>query len=222
MSSSIPLFDHVAVRVRERNACADEAVELLGWSVIDHTERLTLLGSADEAGKLTLLDATVPTDPASPRVVGIVCTGSAPAPDEHQAVRHVAGVDVTYGAHIDGMCDGSIAGVTIAVPDVDAATRSLGALPHTAASAQAGRVAIGTQWIQFVSAEEYPDGGVMLDHLGVRIDQIDHVLAWSEQSDVDVERVEAARSSALFMPLIASSRMEYIEVHAPARMAGRS
>lgn len=222
MSTSIPLFDHVAVRVASRDAHARDAVEMLDWVVIERTERLTLLGVEDVAGKLTLLDEASVVQQYTPRVVGISCAGPAPGTADATQSLHVAGMRVTYGEDGAGLCDGSIVGVTIAVEHVDDAVHALSVLPHTASSSHSGRVAIGYQWVQFVAASEHLDGGAVLDHLGVRIDRIDHVEAWSEQANVAVERVSAARSSALFMHLIGSSRMEYIDVHAPARMAGRS
>jgi catechol 2,3-dioxygenase-like lactoylglutathione lyase family enzyme len=64
----IEKLDHIALYMSDRGAAADFLTSYLGFHVVDHTERYTLVGAGGRIGKLTLFDAPEGTTP-SPGVI---------------------------------------------------------------------------------------------------------------------------------------------------------
>src|SRR5829696_7307268 len=56
-------LDHIALYMNDRSTAADFLTTHLGFHVVDHTDRYTLVGAGGRIGKLTLFDAP---DGASP------------------------------------------------------------------------------------------------------------------------------------------------------------
>src|SRR4051812_9169931 len=50
-------LDHIALYVGDRSAAAGFLTSNLGFHIVDHTERYTLVGAGGRIGKLTLFDA---------------------------------------------------------------------------------------------------------------------------------------------------------------------
>ena len=61
-------LDHVALYLGNRSAAAEFLTSYLGFHVVDHTDRYTLVGAGGRLGKLTLFDAPEGTTP-SPEVI---------------------------------------------------------------------------------------------------------------------------------------------------------
>ena len=61
-------LDHVALYMGNRSTAAEFLTSYLGFHVVDHTERYTLVGAGGRIGKLTLFDAPEGTAP-SPGVI---------------------------------------------------------------------------------------------------------------------------------------------------------
>ena len=57
-------LDHIALYMRTRDAAAAFLTSHLGFHVVDHTDRYTLVGAGGRLGKLTLFDAPEGTSPA--------------------------------------------------------------------------------------------------------------------------------------------------------------
>ncbi|MCA1688014.1 MAG: VOC family protein [Actinobacteria bacterium] len=55
-------LDHIALYMNDRDATADFLTSYLGFHVVDHTDRYTLVGAGGRLGKLTLFDAPEGTD----------------------------------------------------------------------------------------------------------------------------------------------------------------
>jgi catechol 2,3-dioxygenase-like lactoylglutathione lyase family enzyme len=53
----IQRLDHIALYMGDRGAAADFLTSYLGFHVVDHTDRYTLVGAGGRLGKLTLFDA---------------------------------------------------------------------------------------------------------------------------------------------------------------------
>jgi catechol 2,3-dioxygenase-like lactoylglutathione lyase family enzyme len=60
----IKKLDHIALYMSDRGAAADFLTSHLGFHVVDHTERYTLVGAGGRIGKLTLFDAPAGTTPS--------------------------------------------------------------------------------------------------------------------------------------------------------------
>jgi catechol 2,3-dioxygenase-like lactoylglutathione lyase family enzyme len=59
----IQKLDHIALYMSDRGAAADFLTSYLGFHVVDHTDRYTLVGAGGRVGKLTLFDAPEGTVP---------------------------------------------------------------------------------------------------------------------------------------------------------------
>ena len=64
----IQKLDHIALYMNDRGAAADFLTSYLGFHVVDHTDRYTLVGAGGRVGKLTLFDAPEGTE-TSPGVI---------------------------------------------------------------------------------------------------------------------------------------------------------
>jgi catechol 2,3-dioxygenase-like lactoylglutathione lyase family enzyme len=65
----INMLDHIALYMSDRDEAAGFLTTRLGFHVVDHTERYTLVGAGGKLGKLTLFDAPQGTTP-SPGEIG--------------------------------------------------------------------------------------------------------------------------------------------------------
>ena len=57
-------LDHIALYMKDRDEAAAFLTTHLGFHVVDHTERYTLVGAGGRLGKLTLFDAPQGTTPS--------------------------------------------------------------------------------------------------------------------------------------------------------------
>src|SRR5215213_5586749 len=57
-------LDHIALYMGDRDSAAGYLTTYLGFHVVDHTERYTLVGAGGRLGKLTLFDAPQGTTPS--------------------------------------------------------------------------------------------------------------------------------------------------------------
>src|SRR5215211_4101813 len=56
-SMQVKMLDHIALYMNDRDEAARFLTTHLGFHVVDHTERYTLVGAGGRLGKLTLFDA---------------------------------------------------------------------------------------------------------------------------------------------------------------------
>jgi catechol 2,3-dioxygenase-like lactoylglutathione lyase family enzyme len=61
----IRTLDHVALYMHNRSAAAEFLTSYLGFHVVDHTDRYTLVGAGGRIGKLTLFDAQANAEPSA-------------------------------------------------------------------------------------------------------------------------------------------------------------
>ena len=60
----INMLDHIALYMSDRDEAARYLTTHLGFHVVDHTERYTLVGAGGRLGKLTLFDTPQGTTPS--------------------------------------------------------------------------------------------------------------------------------------------------------------
>src|ERR687889_1667946 len=60
----VKMLDHIAIYMNDRDGATDWLTTNLGFHVVDHTERYTLVGAGGRLGKLTLFDAPQGTTPS--------------------------------------------------------------------------------------------------------------------------------------------------------------
>jgi len=71
-------LDHIALYMKDRDAAAEFLTTHLGFHVVDHTERYTLVGAGGRLGKLTLFDAPQGTTPSPGEIERITVRVSDP------------------------------------------------------------------------------------------------------------------------------------------------
>ncbi len=202
------LLDHIAIRVDRRTEATNELIDSMGWTVFDHTEKLTLLGADDATGKLTLLDASSDATVGDAARVRELYVAGGPE------VHILDGITVSSDAetaHAPG-----IVGVVVEINNPDHAMAKLLDMPGLQ-RADERTVLVGDQWVRLVPSV-HGSVGLPLDHIGIQLESIGDITEWA--SNVDHELIQAARSTALFVPWHAGARIEYIDVHSPARVRG--
>ena len=88
-------LDHIALYMGDRGAAADYLTSHLGFHVIDHTDRYTLVGAGGRVGKLTLFDAPGGAEP-SPGVIERINIRVADLKSAARLVPEVESVDGEY------------------------------------------------------------------------------------------------------------------------------
>src|SRR5919112_2501162 len=71
-------LDHIALYMGDRDSAAGYLTTYLGFHVVDHTERYTLVGAGGRLGKLTLFDAPQGTTPSAGEIGRITIRVSDP------------------------------------------------------------------------------------------------------------------------------------------------
>src|ERR687889_2853554 len=74
----VKMLDHIAIYMNDRDEAADWLTTNLGFHVVDHTERYTLVGAGGRLGKLTLFDAPQGTTPSAGEIGRITIRVSDP------------------------------------------------------------------------------------------------------------------------------------------------
>src|ERR687889_2632606 len=68
---NVQRLDHIALYMGDRDAAAEFLTTHLGFHVVDHTDRYTLVGAGSRLGKLTLFDAPQGTTPSPGEIARI-------------------------------------------------------------------------------------------------------------------------------------------------------
>jgi catechol 2,3-dioxygenase-like lactoylglutathione lyase family enzyme len=75
---NVQRLDHIAIYMNDRDAAAEFLTTHLGFHVVDHTDRYTLVGAGGRLGKLTLFDAPQGTTPSPGEIERITIRVSNP------------------------------------------------------------------------------------------------------------------------------------------------
>src|SRR5215212_10646025 len=68
---NVQRLDHMALYMGDRHAAAEFLTTHLGFHIVDHTDRYTLVGAGGKLGKLTLFDAPRGTTPSPGEIARI-------------------------------------------------------------------------------------------------------------------------------------------------------
>ncbi|MCW2974635.1 MAG: Glyoxalase/bleomycin resistance protein/dioxygenase [Thermoleophilia bacterium] len=221
-------LDHVAIRVADRDAFADQLLELLDVHVIDRTERFTLIGPDFEHGKVTLLDASPGTAPTARQLVSLVLvepsgrTVQPPVTLDNGLVLTFTSAD-TLGPEAAQLPRHALVGIALRSDDPAAAAAGFAAAHGMQVIAQGPDVAAvevgegAVDGIITLVREELPDGDAgMLDHVGVLVED---AAAWRDAFEHDgdpIDRwVEAPHSRAVFVPGPDDVLVEFVEQLVP-------
>jgi catechol 2,3-dioxygenase-like lactoylglutathione lyase family enzyme len=219
-------LDHIAIYMRDRASAADFLTSYLGFHVVDHTERYTLVGAGGRLGKLTLFDAPEGTEPGTGEIERItlrvtdVPSAVKRLPDEAMAEGNGSGKALFTGpeglslalVHDGTAADYDLEGITLRSDDPEGAAEAFVAMGFEPTE-DATSVAAGEYRLRLV--EGASDGGGMLFHLGCLVDSAEEHRKEAESRGMKVQNfVEGPNTLAVFVLGPGNVSVEYVE-HKP-------
>src|SRR5919199_2163885 len=221
-------LDHIALYMNDRDAAARFLTTHLGFHVVDHTERYTLVGAGGKLGKLTLFDAPQGTTPSPGEIGRITIRVADPeaAAKELPPEADAEPFDGGYGfTGPEGLPLALVAGEgEFADYDLEGFALRTGA-PKESARAfvemgfapgdGATTVKAGDYLIRLTDPAPEEDGGGMLYHIGCLVDSAEDHRREAEERGLEVtDFVEGPNTLAAFVRGPGDVSVEYIE-HKP-------
>src|SRR5215210_3928212 len=226
----VKMLDHIALYMNDRDEAARFLTTHLGFHIVDHTERYTLVGAGGRLGKLTLFDAPQGTTP-SPGEIGRITirvadpeVAASELPPEANA-EPFDGEDAFTGpeglplALVPGegeFADYDLEGFTLLSGSPETSARTFVEMGFAPAD-DATTVTAGEYLMRL--ADTAPDGGTpdggMLFHIGCLVDSAEDHRREAEQRGLEVTNfVEGPNTLAAFVRGPEGVSVEYVE-HRP-------
>ncbi len=224
----IEKLDHIALYMSDRDAAADFLTSYVGFHIVDHTDRYTLVGAGGRIGKLTLFDAPEGTTPSPGPIERINLrvadpeTAVARLPAETDIMSRDGGFLATGPeglplALVPGEGDFTeydLEGLVLRSGDPEASARGfveMGFAPgENSTTVKAGEYRLG-----LVASAARAGGQGMLYHLGCLVDSAeDHRKEAEEQGFEIQDFVEGPNTVAVFVRGPEGVSVEYVE-HKP-------
>jgi catechol 2,3-dioxygenase-like lactoylglutathione lyase family enzyme len=221
-------LDHIALYMDDRGAAAEFLISYLGFHVVDHTERYTLVGAGGRIGKLTLFDAPKGTAPSPGPIESINIRVAAPEaaasrlPNEAnvrvQAGRHLfdgpEGLPLTLVPGEGEFTDYDLEGLNLRSGNPEEATRDFVKMGF-APGEEANTVKAGQYRLRLVPSTPSRDAQGMLYHLGCLVDSAQDHRREAEEQGFDIQDfVEGPNTLAVFVQGPENVSVEYVE-HKP-------
>lgn len=222
---NVKMLDHVALYMNDRDEAARFLTTHLGFHVVDHTERYTLVGAGGRLGKLTLFDAPQGTTP-SPGEIGRITirvadpeAAAAELPPQANAEPLHGGYDFTGPeglplALVPGegqFADYDLEGFTLRSTSPEESARTLVGMGF--APADDTTVTAGEYLVRLTNST--PAAGGMLFHIGCLVDSAEDHRREAEERGLEVtDFVEGPNTLAAFVRGPEGVSVEYIE-HKP-------
>ena len=221
-------LDHIALYMGDRDAAAGFLTTHLGFHVVDHTERYTLVGAGGRLGKLTLFDAPQGTRPSPGEIERITIrvadpeAAAARLPGEAGAVPKDGGYSFTGPeglplALVAGegeFADYDLGGFVLrsGSPEESASTFvEMGFAPGD----EATTVKAGDYLIRLTDSTPEENGGGMLFHVGCLVDSAEDHRKQAEERGLEVQDfVDGPNTLAVFVRGPEGVSVEYVE-HKP-------
>ncbi len=221
-------LDHIALYMADRDAAAEFLTSHLGFHVVDHTDRYTLVGAGGRIGKLTLFDAPEGTSP-SPGVIERINirvsdpeSAAAKLPPETNAESRDGGYFFTGPeglpfALVRGegeFTDYDLEGFVLRSGDPEASARGfvdMGFAPGDDATT----VMAGEYGLHLTASAPEMDGPGMLFHIGCLVDSAEDHRRQAEEQGFEIQNfVEGPNTLAVFVRGPEDVSVEYVE-HKP-------
>jgi catechol 2,3-dioxygenase-like lactoylglutathione lyase family enzyme len=221
----VNMLDHIALYMNDRDAVASFLTTYLGFHVVDHTERYTLVGAGGRIGKLTLFDAPQGTTPSPGEIGRITIRVADPEaavkelPPEANAAPSDDGYDFTGPEGLPlalvrgegGSADYDLEGLTLRSRAPEESARTLvemGFVPEDDATVKAGDYLVRL-------TDSAPTTGGMLFHIGCLVDSAEDHRREAEERGLEVTNfVEGPNTLAAFVRGPEGVSVEYVE-HKP-------
>jgi catechol 2,3-dioxygenase-like lactoylglutathione lyase family enzyme len=226
----IKMLDHIALYMNDRDEAARFLTTHLGFHVVDHTERYTLVGAGGRLGKLTLFDAPQGKTPSPGEIERVTIrvfdpeAAAAELPPEANAAPFDGGYSFTGPeglplALVPGegeFTDYDLEGFTLRSGSPEKSARTfveMGFFPADGATA----VTAGEYLMRL--SDIAPDGGTpdggMLFHIGCLVDSAEDHRREAEERGLEVtDFVEGPNTLAAFVRGPEGVSVEYVE-HKP-------
>jgi catechol 2,3-dioxygenase-like lactoylglutathione lyase family enzyme len=221
-------LDHIALYMSDRGAAANFLTSHLGFHVVDHTDRYTLVGAGGKVGKLTLFDAPEGTAP-SPGAIGRISIRV--ATPESAAARLPGGtaVESSGGGYLfngpEGLplalvsgegnySDYDLEGVVLHSSDAEGSARAFVRMGF-APGEDATTVKAGDYRLHLVPSASGEAAQGMLYHLGCLVDSAEDHRREAEEQGLEIQDfVEGPNTVAVFVRGPEGVSVEYVE-HKP-------
>jgi len=221
----INMLDHIALYMNDRDEATGFLTTYLGFHVVDHTERYTLVGAGGRLGKLTLFDAPQGTSPSPGEIGRINIRVADPAaaakelPPEAHAEPFGGGYSFTGPeglplALVPGegeFADYDLEGFVLRSRSPEESVRTLvemGFAPEGDSTVRAG------DYLVRLTASA-PETGGMLFHVGCLVDSAEDHRKEAEERGLEVtDFVEGPNTLAAFVRGPEGVSVEYVE-HKP-------
>lgn len=218
-------LDHIALYMADRSTAADFLTSHLGFHVVDHTDRYTLVGAGGRLGKLTLFDAPDGTTPSPGPIERINIRVSDPGSAASRLPREAHAEQRGDGYYFTGP-----EGLPFAlVPAEDGADYDLEGLVLRSGSPEDsargfidmgfdpgdGPTTVQAGEYRLHLADSAPDEGGMLFHIGCLVDSADDHRREAEERGLQIQDfVEGPNTLAVFVRGPEGVSVEYVE-HKP-------
>ena len=221
-------LDHIALYMGNRDAAAEFLTTHLGFHVVDHTDRYTLVGAGGRLAKLTLFDAPQGTIPSPGEIERITIRVSDPeaAAQELPSGANAARFDGRYAftgpeglpfALVPGkgeFADYDLEGFVLRSGDPEESARifvEMGFAPGDDATT----IMAGDYQIGLTGSAPGENGGGMLFHIGCLVDSAEDHRKEAEERGLEVtDFVDGPNTLAAFVRGPEGVSVEYVE-HKP-------
>ncbi len=216
-------LDHIALYMNERDAAARFLTRHLGFHVVDHTERYTLVGAGGKLGKLTLFDAPQGTTPSPGEIARITVRVAHPEAAARELPSDAEPLDGGYSftgpeglplALVPGegeFADYDLEGFALRSGSPKESARAFVGMGF-APGDDATTVKAGDYLIRLTDPAPKENGGGMLYHIGCLVDSAEDHRREAEERGLKVtDFVEGPNTLAAFVRGPEGVSVEYVE-----------
>jgi len=218
-------LDHIALYMGDRDAAAGFLTTHLGFHVVDHTERYTLVGAGGRLGKLTLFDAPQSTT-LSPGEIECITMRTADPEAAAARLPREAGAEPRDGGYSftgpEGLPLALVAGEgEFTNYDLDGFVLRSGSPEESARTFvemgfapgdEATTVKAGDYLIRLTGSAPDANGGGMLFHIGCLVDSAEEHRKEADERGLEVlDFVDGPNTLAVFVRGPEGVSVEYVE-----------
>jgi len=216
-------LDHIALYMGDRDAAAKFLTTHLGFHVVDHTDRYTLVGAGGRLGKLTLFDAPQGTTPSPGEIERIVIRTADPEAAAARLPREAEARDGGYSftgpeglplALVPGegeFADFDLEGFVLRSGSPEESARDFVEMGF-APGDEAATVRAGDYRIRLSDSGADANGGGMLFHVGCLVDSAEDHRKEAEERGLQVQNfVDGPNTLAVFVRGPEGVSVEYVE-----------
>jgi catechol 2,3-dioxygenase-like lactoylglutathione lyase family enzyme len=203
-------LDHIALYMGDRNAAAGYLTKHLGFHVVDHTERYTLVGAGGRLGKLTLFDAPQGTTP-SPGEIKRISLRVAEPRDRGYSFTGPEGLPLALVRGEGEFADYDLDGFVLRSGSPEESARTFVEMGF-APGDDATTVKAGEYSLRLTGSAPDANGGGMLFHVGCLVDSAEDHRKEAEERGLEVEDfVDGPNTLAVFVRGPEGLSVEYVE-----------